>query len=75
MCVHIRAREALKVVFTRRLRLGRRGPNAAELRADAKAGEGLAEKRTDGRHRQGGHLRGVRRSEVGGSEASCPRHA
>jgi len=42
--VHSRAREALEVVLAHRLHLGWSGSNAAKLRADAKAGGGLAEK-------------------------------
>jgi len=43
---------------------GGRRPNAEDLRTNANAGGGLAEERTDGCHRQGGHLRGVRRRQT-----------
>jgi hypothetical protein len=41
--VHSRIREALEVVIAHRLQLGWRRSNATQLRADAKAGRGLAE--------------------------------
>jgi polyphosphate kinase 2 (PPK2 family) len=41
---HSGAREKLEVVLAHRLHLGRRRPNAEELRADAKAGGSVAEK-------------------------------
>ncbi len=43
-CVYSGARETLEVVLTHRLHFGGCGPNAAQLRADAKPGGGLAEK-------------------------------
>jgi hypothetical protein len=73
--VHARPRETLEVVLADRLHFGRGGPNATELRADAKAGGDLAEKRIDGRHCEGGHLRGVCREQAGGSKTSCPHRA
>jgi hypothetical protein len=44
------------------------GRNATKLGADAKAGRSMAEKRIDGRHREGAHLRGVCRGQTRGSE-------
>jgi hypothetical protein len=58
----------LEVVFADRLHFGRRRPDAAELRADAEASGGLEEERTDRRHGEGGHLRGVCRGQIGGAE-------
>jgi len=42
--VYARTRKTLEVVLTHRLHFGWRWPNAAELRADAKAGGGMAAK-------------------------------
>jgi len=68
-CLHPRAREALEVVLGHRLRIGWCWSNATKLWVDAKAGGDLAVKRTDGRNRQGGHLRSVCRGQ-----ARSPKH-
>jgi hypothetical protein len=64
--------QTLEIVFPDRLHFGRRRPDAAELRAHAKASGGLPEERIDACHGQGSHLRGVRRGQSSKLRSTLP---
>jgi hypothetical protein len=74
-CVYAGAGQALEIIFADRLHFSRRRSHAAQLRTNAEAGRNVAEKRTHRCHGKSGHLRGVRRRRVGGSQASRSQRA